>query len=144
MQLVERITASSDDDFPSRLAFAARPSSPALAELLELPRPTMLQHRSVRLSISRGTVGVAYSAVVLSRIEEEEHRRLTHTAGSLGRMLQPRGIRRKTLSIHLDDDGDPDTSAVQTRTLLYRGTRALGYVHEKFYSHPADDVSRCH
>ncbi|WP_251804060.1 hypothetical protein [Paractinoplanes hotanensis] len=138
MQLLERITAPSDDDAPSRLAFAERPSALDLAELLQLPRPTMLQHRSVRLSTTRGTVGVAYSAVVLSRIDEEERRRLTQTAGSLGRMLQPRGIRRKTLSMRLDGDGDPDTNVVQTRTLMYRGNRALGYVHEKFYSQPTN------
>jgi hypothetical protein len=141
VQLVERITASSDATLPRRIALVERPSSLVLTELLELPRPTTLQHRSVRLSTSRGTVGVAYSAVVLSRIDEEERRRLTHTAGSLGRMLQPRGVRRQTLSMRLDDHSDPEIGVVQTRTLLYRGTKALGYVHEKFYSQPMNGNS---
>ncbi|GID32186.1 hypothetical protein C8E87_0716 [Paractinoplanes brasiliensis] len=79
-------------------------------------------------------MGVAYSAVVLDRLNEQERERLTKTAESLGRILQPGGLRRKTLSLHLHDHAAPDF--IKTRTLLCRGGVALAYVHETLSSQP--------
>jgi hypothetical protein len=136
VQLIDRITASSHGKTSRRLALAGRPSPPELAALLNLSRPAMLQHRLVRLSVSRGTVGVAYSAVVLDRIDEEERRRLRYTAGSLGRMLQQRGIRREAVPARFVDHDDPGTGVTEIRTVLWRKSRPVGFVHEKFFAQP--------
>lgn len=136
VEVIDRVTALSDDAPRPGIGLADRPSPPVLAELLQLSRPTMLQHRSVRLSTSRGTVGVAYSAVVLSRIAGEERLLLARTTGSLGRTLQPRGLRRTFVSIDVENENEPDRSTVVTRTLLHRGPTILGYVHERFYARP--------
>lgn len=87
-------------------------------------------------------MGIAYSAVVLGRVDDQERVRLTQAADSLGRILQPGGIRRRTLSIDVDDHADPAPGVIRARALLCRGTVALAYVHETLFSHPRRNGSR--
>lgn len=130
------VAASDEEPVYDILQACGRQPSQVLADFLRIEKPMLLQHRYVRMSIPRGMVGVANSTVVLDRLEAEERFSLIETGGSLGRVLQVRGIRRETLHINGIYDNRKDIVSIQA--LLCRGTLALGYVQETFYSEPVE------